>query len=78
MSMNEILITELVFDGALMKLESVEIAALFSIIIAKAKKKDESKEDLLSDLPSSLLDVRTVDTQLLLFTTIIFLGYSAA
>lgn len=57
MSMNELLITELVYENVLMDLECAEIAALLSVIIAKGKRKEESKEEQLADLPQSLLKV---------------------
>lgn len=57
MSMNALLITELVYENVLMDLECAEIAALLSVIIAKGKKKEESKEELLADLPQPLLKV---------------------
>lgn len=57
MSMNELLITELVYENVFMDLESAEIAALLSIIVAKGRKKEESKDELLADLPQSLLNV---------------------
>lgn len=57
MSMHELLITELVYENVFMDMDCAEIAALLSVIIAKGNRRDESKEQLLADLPHSLLKV---------------------
>lgn len=60
MSMNELLITELVYENVLMDLDCAEIAALLSVIVAKGRKKEESKEEMLAELPQPLLKVSNI------------------
>lgn len=57
MSMNELLLTELLVGNILNQLRPAEVAALLAVLVSRARRKEENEEQLLEELPVTLVKV---------------------
>lgn len=67
MSMNELLLTELLVGNILNQLRPAEVAALLSALVSRAKRKEDNEEELLEELPMTLVKVRLTNTAYLFY-----------